>query len=166
MKDNHKQIYAILQILIIIALITACAPESEIKPPETSIDQMQPVYGQSGIRMVLSGTDDKTPAEKLTYQYTFYKKNENEDEKTDEGQIYIEGDSDEILQIDTYNAQIVTIKAVQDLIKENKEVQNELEILKADNKTLKSKLNEQNTKNAELEKRLSEIEKFLESKDF
>ncbi len=35
---------------------------------------------------------------------------------------YIEGDDQEILQLDTYNAQIVTIKAVQDLILENEEL--------------------------------------------
>ncbi len=57
---------------------------------------------------------------------------------------YIEGDSNEILQLDSYNAQIVTIKAVQELIKENK--------------LLKEKLKKQNI---ELSKRLDIIEKRL-----
>ena len=42
---------------------------------------------------------------------------------------YLEGDSKEILQIDTYDAQIVTIQAVKDLIKENKELKNRLLVL-------------------------------------
>jgi hypothetical protein len=79
---------------ISILFITSCAPESEIKPPDTSIEQMQPVYGQSGIRIVLSGVDDKTPVEKLTYQYVFYIKNDNEDEETDEDQLFLEGSSE------------------------------------------------------------------------
>jgi hypothetical protein len=33
---------------------------------------------------------------------------------------YIEGDQNELLQIDTYNAQIITVKAVQEIIEENK----------------------------------------------
>ncbi|MBU8891574.1 MAG: tail fiber domain-containing protein [Bacteroidales bacterium] len=39
---------------------------------------------------------------------------------------YIEGDSNEILQLDSYNAQIVTVKAVQELIIENQELKNRL----------------------------------------
>lgn len=55
---------------------------------------------------------------------------------------YIEGDEDEILQIDTYNAQILTIKAVQELIIENKEVRIELLKLKEENEMLKKKIDE------------------------
>ena len=61
----------------------------------------------------------------------------------------MEGDPDEILQIDTYNAQITAIKAVQDLIKENRVQQLMIEdqdkrILKMEkeNQELKEKLNE------------------------
>ncbi|PLX03930.1 MAG: hypothetical protein C0594_09820 [Marinilabiliales bacterium] len=43
---------------------------------------------------------------------------------------YLEGDKDEILQIDTYNAQIITIKAVQELIEENRELKEEISELK------------------------------------
>jgi hypothetical protein len=39
---------------------------------------------------------------------------------------YIKGDEKEILQLDSYNAQIVTIKAVQELIKKNQEQKKEL----------------------------------------
>ncbi|MEE4198404.1 MAG: tail fiber domain-containing protein, partial [Bacteroidales bacterium] len=42
---------------------------------------------------------------------------------------YLEGDEKEILQLDSYNAQIVTIKAVQELILENKELRKRIEKL-------------------------------------
>src|SRR6056297_89954 len=93
MKDNVKKTYAIVLILIIIVLITACAPESELEPPDTSIEQMQSVYGQSGIKIMLSGMDDKTPVEKLTYHYYFYIKDQNSD-REDEEQLFLEGDSE------------------------------------------------------------------------
>lgn len=94
MKENCITIITIIFMCISILFITSCAPESEIKPPDSSIEQMQPVYGQSGIRIVLSGVDDKTPVEKLTYQYVFYIKNDNEDEETDEDQLFLEGSSE------------------------------------------------------------------------
>jgi len=53
---------------------------------------------------------------------------------------YIDGDEDEILQLDSYNAQIVTIKAVQELIKQNQELRKE---------------------NEEFKNRLTKIEKLL-----
>lgn len=43
---------------------------------------------------------------------------------------YLEGDSQEILQIDSYNAQIVSIKAIQELILENQQQKAEIELLK------------------------------------
>ncbi|MFP4460869.1 MAG: hypothetical protein ACLFQE_01595 [Thermotogota bacterium] len=89
MQVNKKRIYANLIILFIILFVTACAPESELKPPDTSIEQMQSVYGKSGIRMILSGVDDKTPAEKLTYHYAFFEKGENKDEQE---RLFLEGD--------------------------------------------------------------------------
>jgi len=46
---------------------------------------------------------------------------------------FIDGDQNEILQIDTYNAQIVTIKAVQEIIEENK---NQAAIIQSQQKTL------------------------------
>src|SRR6056297_3165230 len=94
MKDNVKKTYAIVLILIIIVLITACAPESELEPPDTSIEQMQSVYGQTGIRIMLSGVDDKTPVEKLTYHYYFYIKDQNGDKEDEEEQLFLEGDSE------------------------------------------------------------------------
>ncbi len=89
MKETYTKIFAIFTILIIIVFISACAPESELKPPDTSIEQMQSVYGQTGIRMVLSGADDKTPVEKLTYRYTFYIKSEDDE---DNEELFMEGD--------------------------------------------------------------------------
>ncbi len=44
---------------------------------------------------------------------------------------YLENDKNEILQIDTYNAQIVSIKAIQELISQNNKQQMEIESLKA-----------------------------------
>jgi hypothetical protein len=54
---------------------------------------------------------------------------------------FLEGQPDEILQIDSYNAQIVSIKAVQELIIENKNLHKEIESLKAEILTIKALLN-------------------------
>jgi len=64
---------------------------------------------------------------------------------------FINGDDKEILQLDSYNAQIITIKAVQDLIKENKEHQNQIDVLKKENAQLKSKTSEIDNLKAEIE---------------
>ena len=88
MNYKNKKTHTIILIILIIVFITACAPESNINPPDTSIEQMQPVYGKSGVKIILSGTDDKTPVEKLTYKYAFFVKDEN-----DEEQLYFEGDT-------------------------------------------------------------------------
>ncbi|MBU0763474.1 MAG: tail fiber domain-containing protein, partial [Bacteroidetes bacterium] len=60
---------------------------------------------------------------------------------------FLDGDDEEILQIDTYNAQIVTIQAVQDLIKENTEQkqtienqQEQIDALKAEISSIKTVL--------------------------
>jgi hypothetical protein len=52
---------------------------------------------------------------------------------------YITGDPDEMLQIDTYPAQVVTIKAVQDLILQNQEQQKMIEELKQEIAKLKNR---------------------------
>ncbi len=44
---------------------------------------------------------------------------------------YLEGDVSEILQVDTYNAQILNIAATQELIKENKQLKQSLETLQS-----------------------------------
>ncbi|MFC2151970.1 tail fiber domain-containing protein [Bacteroidota bacterium] len=44
--------------------------------------------------------------------------------------VFIDGDTEELLQLDSYNAQIVTIKAVQELIDENAELRKENEEIK------------------------------------
>jgi hypothetical protein len=53
---------------------------------------------------------------------------------------YLDGDPDEILQIDTYNAEIVTIKVAQDLVKENKKLKEQIEDLYSQVQQLKSYL--------------------------
>ncbi len=54
---------------------------------------------------------------------------------------FLDGDDKEILQIDTYNAQIYTIKAVQELILENRELKKDNELLKAEIENIKTILN-------------------------
>jgi hypothetical protein len=50
---------------------------------------------------------------------------------------YVDGTKEEILQLDSYNAQIVSIKAVQELILENQQQQKEIEALRAELEALK-----------------------------
>jgi len=57
---------------------------------------------------------------------------------------YLNGDSEEILQIDSYNAQIVTIKAVQELIEENNSLKNEIDELRSDLNLLKKEIEDIN----------------------
>jgi len=47
--------------------------------------------------------------------------------------------------MDSYNAQIVTIKAVQELIKENKSLHDQLNKLAEENKSLKEEVDKINT---------------------
>jgi hypothetical protein len=54
---------------------------------------------------------------------------------------YLAGDPEEILQIDTYNAGIITIKAVQELIKENDDLKKEINLLYAELNELKKAVN-------------------------
>ena len=95
MRIAHNKTSSIILFVLIISIlsITACAPESKLNPPDTSIEQMQSVYGQSGINIKLSGQDDKTPSEKLTYQYSLYikEKIDGEDEKDT---LYLKGTSE------------------------------------------------------------------------
>ena len=51
---------------------------------------------------------------------------------------YIDGDNEEILQLDSYNAQIISIKAVQELITENIQLQKEIENLKSEIEAIKA----------------------------
>ncbi len=44
---------------------------------------------------------------------------------------YLENDPNEILQVDTYDAQIVTMKAVQELVEQNRQLRRELEEIRA-----------------------------------
>lgn len=54
---------------------------------------------------------------------------------------YLDGDSEEILQLDSYNAQIVSIKAIQELILENTRQQKEIDTLKAEIEAIKALIN-------------------------
>jgi hypothetical protein len=54
---------------------------------------------------------------------------------------YLDGDPEEILQIDTYNAGIITIKAVQELIKENDDLKKEIKALYVELNELKKEIN-------------------------
>jgi len=53
---------------------------------------------------------------------------------------YLSNDEEEILQIDTYDAQIVTMQAVKDLIKENEELKEQIQHLNASMDNLKAEL--------------------------
>lgn len=57
---------------------------------------------------------------------------------------YLNGDSEEILQIDPYNAQIVAIKAVQELIEENNNLKNEIDELRSELNILKKEIEDIN----------------------
>jgi len=78
-KAGKNTIKIMLFVAIVILFFAACAPETEIKPPETKIEKIQPIYGSTGIHIVLSGTDDKTPSDKLTYEYFIYSKANDEE---------------------------------------------------------------------------------------
>jgi hypothetical protein len=53
---------------------------------------------------------------------------------------YLNGQPDEILQIDSYNSQIIAVKAIQELMLQNKEQQIQIESTKEENQLLKSQL--------------------------
>lgn len=59
---------------------------------------------------------------------------------------YLKGDENEILTIDIHNAQIITVKAVQELIQNNQDLNTELEILKAQFEILKAEIEHLKTK--------------------
>jgi hypothetical protein len=68
---------------------------------------------------------------------------------------FIEGDPEEILQIDTYNAQITTIQAVKDLIAIVEQLQQENASLKSKNSSLEQRV-------SSMEASLDRIEQLLE----
>jgi len=104
MDFKRRNISLVVLTIMIMLVINSCAQESEFNPPDTTIEQAQTVYGKSGVTIVVSGKDDKTPVEKLTYKYFVYKSLEDVDE---EGEFVFEGtsgsgllkfDSDEFLE--------------------------------------------------------------------
>jgi hypothetical protein len=86
---------------------------------------------------------------------------------------FLPGDPKEILQLDSYNAQIVTIKAVQELIIKNQEQQKQIEELKAANfkqqkeseclKTNTNDIDQLKKENADLKAEIEKIKLMLES---
>jgi len=88
----------------------------------------------------------RNPSIKDQYYYNFIAQEYREvfPESVQGSGEYLENDKEEILQIDTYNAQIVTIAAVKELIKENEQ-------LKMDNQRL-------NQKYMSLEARITKLE--------
>jgi hypothetical protein len=57
---------------------------------------------------------------------------------------FLKGDPDEILQIDTYNAQIITIKVAQELVKENEKLNNIINELRSEINQIKNELKSMN----------------------
>ncbi|MBI3218321.1 MAG: tail fiber domain-containing protein [Bacteroidetes bacterium] len=74
---------------------------------------------------------------------------------------YLDGDKKEILQIDTYNAEIITIKAVQELLKKIETLENENKLLKSNNTQLQTEVSamkeKQDTEIATLKKQMDEV---------
>lgn len=77
-----------------------------------------------------------------THRFTFIAQEYGEvfPESIQGSEEYLSDDENEILQIDTYDAQIVTMQAVKDLIKENEELKMELDHMKSSINDLKAEL--------------------------
>ena len=71
---------------------------------------------------------------------------------------FIDGDPQEVLQVDTYDAQIVAIKAVQELVDTVEQLKEENARLKLEQEALKQQLNEQQES---IQKQLAEIQATL-----
>lgn len=74
---------------------------------------------------------------------------------------YLDGDNKEVLQIDTYNAEIITIKAVQELLKKIEVLEKENKELKSNNTQLQTEVSamkeKQETEMAALKKQMEEV---------
>jgi hypothetical protein len=71
---------------------------------------------------------------------------------------FVDGDPQEVLQVDTYNAQIAAIKAVQEMILKIEELEKENGKLKAESEQLKSESAKLKSEKSELESRLGSVE--------
>ncbi len=74
---------------------------------------------------------------------------------------FLEGDEKSILQIDTYSAQITTIKAVQDLINKVEQLEAENKKLKSENGSLEAKVNIIEDQNKTLAKDVEELKRIF-----
>ncbi|MBL7858018.1 MAG: tail fiber domain-containing protein [Cyclobacteriaceae bacterium] len=74
---------------------------------------------------------------------------------------FIDGDDQEILQVDTYNAQIVTIKAVQELIAKIELLEAENQKLKSEKGTLEAKVTSIEDQQKSLLKDVEELKRIL-----
>lgn len=74
---------------------------------------------------------------------------------------FIDGDSKEVLQIDTYNAQIVSIKAVQELIEKVERLEKENQQVKQDRDQMQAKLVAEQVALEKLRAEVSEIKRIL-----
>ena len=85
---------------------------------------------------------EQHPSIKAHYYYNFIAQEFKEvfPEAAQGSGEYLEGDPDEILQIDTYNAQIVAIRAIQELIDKVEALEKENSSLKLENNGLKEKV--------------------------
>ncbi len=106
---------------------------------------------------------ERNPTIKNQYYYNFIAQEFQEvfPEAVQGSGEYLKGDGQEILQIDTYNAQIVSIKAIQELIAKIENLEAENQKLKAEKGSLESKVSEIEAQQQELSKSLEEIKKML-----
>jgi hypothetical protein len=72
---------------------------------------------------------------------------------------YLDGETEEILQLDSYNTQIVSIKALQELYKLVDDQQKQIEVLKENNTNLMMKLENYSVLSNEIEKIKAELKK-------
>jgi hypothetical protein len=111
----------------------------------------------------------KHPIVKDKYYYNFIAQEFQEvfPESVNGSGEYIDGTKEEILQLDSYNAQIVSIKAVQELILANQKQQKEVQELILENQQQQKEIEELKQKNKEIETLKAELEalkKLIQSK--
>ena len=105
----------------------------------------------------------KHPSLKDQYYYNFIAQEFQQvfPEAAQSSEEYLEGDKQSILQIDTYHAQITTIKAVQELILKVEELEKENEKLKTEKGQLEAKVNAIEDGQKTLLKDLDEMKRIL-----
>lgn len=62
-----------MSLVVLILLMASCSPmEKKITPPETKIENVSEKYGKKGFYIKVSGTDERTPTDKLRYNFFTY----------------------------------------------------------------------------------------------